>query len=64
MLGGLLYLIGAVTFLYPEKVHFFGTRWRYKNAELSDDGIMMQMFSAVVMMIMAAIIMMNPALIR
>lgn len=64
LLGGLIYLIGAVTFLYPEKVYFFGTRWRYKNAELSDDGIMMQMFSAVVMMIMAAVIMMNPALIR
>lgn len=62
--GGLIYLIGALVWLYPEEMYFLGSRWRYKNAELSYDGIMMQRFSAVVMMIMAAVVMMIPAMIR
>jgi len=38
LVGALIYVIGAVTFLFPEKMYFLGSRWRYKNAELSDDG--------------------------
>lgn len=62
--GSFVYLIGVLVYLYPEEMYFLGSRWRYKNAELSYDGILMQMFSAVVMMIIAAVVMINPALIR
>ena len=58
--GGLIYLIGALVWLYPEEMYFLGSRWRYNKAELSDDGIMMQRFSAILMLVMAAFLMINP----
>ena len=64
LVGALIYVIGAVTFLFPEKMYFLGSRWRYKNAELSDDGIMMQQFGAVICMIMGAVLIVNLAGLR
>lgn len=64
LVGALVYVIGAVTFLFPEKMHFLGSRWRYKNAELSEDGIMMEQFGAVICMIMGAVLIVNLAGLR
>ncbi len=61
LVGGLIYILGALSFLYPEKVHFFGNRWRYKNAELSDDGIFMEKFGGIIGMVLGAIMVINLA---
>ncbi len=61
LVGGLIYILGALSFLYPEKVHFFGNRWRYKNAELSDDGIFMEKFGGIIGMVIGAFFMINLA---
>ncbi len=59
IIGALIYGFGVLTFLYPEKVYFFGNRWRYRNPELSDDGIMMQQFGGIVCMIVGFVIALN-----
>ena len=47
-MGALMYALGVASVLWPEKVHFFGNRWRYSHAELSDEGIVMQKLSGFV----------------
>ena len=41
----LVYAIGIASFFWPEEVYFFGARWKYANAELSDAGIAVQKIS-------------------
>lgn len=43
----LIYALGIASFFWPEEVHFFGGRWAYANAELSDAGIAVQKISGV-----------------
>ena len=43
----LMYALGIASFFWPEEVHFFGSRWRYANAELSYDGMIVQKISGV-----------------
>lgn len=43
----LIYALGVASFFWPEEVHFFGSRWAYSNAELSDAGIIVQKISGV-----------------
>lgn len=62
--GALLYTLGAATLLFPEEMHFFGSRWKYAHAELSDDGRMMQQLGGVVGMLCSIVIMYLPAMIR
>lgn len=59
ILGALIYGLGMLTFLYPEKMFFLGSRWQFRNPELSDDGILMQQFSGVVCMIVGFVIALN-----
>ena len=59
LMGGLLYVIGALVFLYPDKMHFLGSRWQYKHAELSDDGRLAEQAGGVVMMIVGFVAAIN-----
>lgn len=60
LMGAVLYLLGAVTFLYPEQAHFFLSRWQYEHAELSDAGILAERIGAVVAMVGSAVVMFLP----
>ncbi len=60
LLGAALYILGAVTYLYPEQAHFFLSRWQYEHAELSDAGILAERIGAVVTMVGSAVIMFLP----
>lgn len=57
ILGLAAYVIGALCFLFPEAAHFFGNRWQYDHAELSDAGIFAQKSSGVVIMAIGVIAM-------
>ena len=48
LMSMLIYALGIASFFWPEEVHFFGSRWRYANAELSYDGIIVQQIGGVV----------------
>lgn len=52
----LLSVIGASVFLWPEKMHRWGSRWRYDKLELSYDGIMMEKIGGVIGMIAGVIL--------
>lgn len=60
LLGAALYILGVVTFLYPEQAHFFLSRWQYEHAELSDAGILAERIGAVVAMAGSTVIMFLP----
>jgi len=57
---GLLYALGVASILWPEKVHFFGSRWRYAHAELSSDGIAVQILSGIANIVLAIVLMYMP----
>lgn len=42
LMSMLIYALGIASFFWPEEVHFLGSRWRYANAELSNEGILVQ----------------------
>lgn len=51
----LIYLLGVLHFLFPETMAFFGSRWQYRyEPELSDSGLAMMKFSAVLLMLIGA----------
>ncbi len=57
----LLYLVGALSFLYPEQAAFFGSRWRYLNEpELSDAGLFSMQFCSILIMILAVVMLFAP----
>jgi len=58
--GLLLYALGVASILWPEKVHFFGSRWRYAHAELSSDGIAVQILSGIANIVLAIVLMYMP----
>jgi len=58
--GIALYVLGAAHFLWPEHMHFLFARWRYRNAELSDDGVAAEKAGAILIMLCAAAIMFAP----
>lgn len=58
--GILLYLLGAAHFLWPEQTHFLFSRWRYRAAELSDEGIAAERIGAVLLLLCAAGVMFAP----
>ena len=48
VLGIILYILGIVTVLYPNEVHFFLTRWKYDYPELSESGLLMERIGGVI----------------
>lgn len=42
VLGIIFYILGIITVLYPNEVHFFLTRWKYDSPELSESGMLME----------------------
>lgn len=58
--GALLYALGAAAFLWPEQTYFFGSRWRFNVAELSDDGKLMQKAGGVITMLGSIVLMFYP----
>lgn len=60
LLGSMIYLLGAAQFIWPEQMFFLFSRWRYQKAELSDDGILAEKASAILLMICAAAVMFAP----
>lgn len=59
-IGLLLYLIGALSILFPDKMHFFGGRWMYDQAELSDIGRFVQQLAGWVGLATAVFVMYMP----
>lgn len=60
LVGALLYVVGAAAFLWPEQTYFFGSRWRFNVAELSDDGKLMQKAGGVITMLGSIVLMFYP----
>jgi len=60
LLGAVIYVLGMLNILYPEQMYFLGNRWRYRNAELSDAGYMMQFFGGIVLLILGVIVLFLP----
>lgn len=55
--GVLVYILGVVTVLYPDKVHFLFSKWAYNNPELSDAGILAERIGGVVVLILGICLM-------
>ena len=48
------YGLGSAILLWPQKMAFLGSRWRYRlEPELSDDGLVMEMIGGVIILCMA-----------
>ena len=56
----LLYWMGLTAILWPEETHFLLSRWAYRNAELSDAGIVMQRLGGGVAMVASAVVLFLP----
>lgn len=56
-IGGILYALGAVSFLFPNEAHFFLRGWAYKKAELSESGIFMEKIGGILAMAVGALVM-------
>lgn len=48
VLGIILYILGIITVLYPNEVHFFLTSWKYDYPELSESGLLMQRIGGII----------------
>lgn len=48
VLGIILYILGIITVLYPNEVHFFLTSWKYDYPELSESGLLMERVGGIV----------------
>ena len=60
LLGTVLYVLGALYVLIPEKMYFLGRQWVFSHAELSDMGRLGQVIGGWVLVAAAAIIMYFP----
>ena len=59
----LLYLVGSLSFLYPQHAAFFGSRWKYQTEpELSDLGLLSIQFGSILMIILAVVMLFVPLL--
>ena len=56
----LIYVLGIASFFWPEEVHFFGSRWAYANAELSDLGIAVQKIAGVACAVVGIVLLYAP----
>ena len=48
VLGIILYILGIITVLYPNEVHFFLTSWKYDYPELSESGLLMERIGGII----------------
>lgn len=55
-IGTLAYVLGSLSFLFPNNMYFFLRRWQFEQAELSDAGRFVQKASAIVAMILGGIV--------
>ena len=55
-----VYALGIASFFWPQEVHFFGSRWLYVNAELSDAGIAVQKIAGVACAIVGLVLLYAP----
>ncbi|MGN0764222.1 MAG: hypothetical protein ACI4MK_12570 [Aristaeellaceae bacterium] len=60
VLGTVLYVLGSLYVLIPEKMYFLGRQWVFSHAELSDMGRLGQVIGGWVLLAAAAIIMYFP----
>lgn len=61
----LLYIMGAAVFLWPQKMAFLGSRWRFQTEpELSDSGEMMERIGGILMMGCAIFLLFYPLFYR
>ena len=60
VVGTVLYVLGALYVLIPEKMYFLGRQWVFSHAELSDMGRLGQIIGGWVLLAAAAIIMYFP----
>lgn len=62
VVGTVLYVLGALYVLIPEKMYFLGRQWVFSHAELSDMGRLGQVIGGWVLVIAAAVMMYFPLL--
>lgn len=55
LFGTVLYILGIVIIRNPEASFFFLNRWRYKDAELSEAGKVVEQISGIAVMIVGAV---------
>lgn len=48
ILGIILYILGIITVLYPNEIHFFLSSWKYDYPELSESGLLMERIGGIV----------------
>jgi len=60
VIAALIYALGIASFFWPEEVHFFGSRWRYANAELSEAGIAVQKIAGVACAVVGLVLLYAP----
>ena len=60
LMGMVCYIIGAMAILFPDFAYFFGRRWLFASAELSDTGRTFQRFGGIVGLIGAVFLMYLP----
>lgn len=59
LIGAIMYIVGALGFLFPEEMYFLFSRWRYYQPELSDAGIWWEKAGAVCAMVVGAVFMLG-----
>lgn len=55
-IGTVAYVLGSLSFLFPDNMYFLLRRWQFEQAELSDAGLLVQKASAIVAMILGGIV--------
>ena len=63
-IDALLYWMGLTAILWPEETHFLLSRWAYRNAELSDAGMVMQRLGGGVAMVASVVVLFLPLFIH
>ncbi|MDO4340203.1 MAG: hypothetical protein Q4C91_19295 [Eubacteriales bacterium] len=57
VIGILVYILGVVSILHPDEAHFFLSRWKYHNPELSETGRLMEQIGGVALCVLGVSIM-------
>ena len=60
-LYALIYLLGAAQFLWPQKLAFLGSRWKFQTEpELSDAGLFMAQLGGIIVMVAGIVLLFAP----
>lgn len=60
LLMGVVYVLGVVQILWPEETYFFFSRWMFRHAELSDEGLMMRQLGGWIAAVGSVVLMYGP----